>query len=752
MAVAIGLQTEAEFNALPYVDLRPVLLPARFTPSDPVDPDVARLIPEAVAARTQMLPFSETASVVHMAIARPLDEAAYEALSSLDISIQLWRTHPAHLRVALERIWSTSNLSNADSDGQVLVHRSKISRLGEIMVDHGLISPADLRTALRTQARSGGKLGSILVSSNQLSPISVAAAVARQNNLPLVDLLTVQDGRRGLDFLDPALFAAMPAEFWRDRQIIPLERHNGSLTVAMLDPNDLETIRRLSDVTRLRIRPMVTGERDIKIALERVYGTRFTEESRAGLVSRHPENSAATTLSRDQRWWMVGLGLLLVVSGLLWPLPTVVALIAFAQIYYVGMSVYKMGLATRAGLDGDDIHISTDEVENLRQGDLPVYTVLVPAFREAAVLPILARALTELDYPHDRLDVKLLLEEDDQETLRVARDLRLPNFISIVTVPKSDPQTKPKACNYGLQLARGEFTVIYDAEDIPEPDQLLKAVAAFRQADPDVVCIQAKLAYFNQHENILTRWFTAEYLMWFDLLLPALHRHNLPIPLGGTSNHFRTDVLRQVGAWDPFNVAEDADLGVRLHKLGFRTAIMDSITYEEANSQTGNWIRQRSRWVKGYMQTWLVHMRSPVELWRSMGSKEFLSFQIVVGGTPLTLLLNPVFATMTTLWYLTHSGMVESMFPTWIYLVAAANLVIGNFAFTYANMVATARRNLWDLVAWTALSPIYWSLMSLAAWKALYQLVTRPSYWEKTDHGLTSALDIPLSTEQRLSS
>src|SRR5256714_5784540 len=307
---------------------------------------------------------------------------------------------------------------------------------------------------------------------------------------------------------------------------------------------------------------------------------------------------------------------------------------------------------------------------------MPVYTVLVPAYREAQVLPTLAQALPELDYPHDRLDVKLLLEADDTETIAAARALHLPNFIDIVVLAPSEPRTKPKACNYGLQLARGEYTVIFDAEDIPEPDQLLKTVAAFRQAGPEIACLQARLAYFNRRQNLLTRWFTAEYVMLFEFLLPALHASNLPIPLGGTSNHFRTAVLREIGAWDPYNVTEDADLGIRLHKAGYRTAVLDTTTYEEANSRYGNWIRQRSRWIKGYMQTWLVHTRHPVALWRAMGTWGFAGFQAVVGGTWITFLLNPFYAVLLALWYLTHLHVLHALFPGWVYFMAATNLLL----------------------------------------------------------------------------
>lgn len=254
----------------------------------------------------------------------------------------------------------------------------------------------------------------------------------------------------------------------------------------------------------------------------------------------------------------------------------------------------------------------------LSEADLPVYTVLVPMYKEPEVAEKIISAVTHLDYPQEKLDVILLLEEDDRETrekIEAVRD-RLPACVSIFAAPcvaKGEPRTKPRACNWGLERARGEFLVIFDAEDQPEPDQLKKAVCVFRQLEAagkrHVACLQAKLNYFNARQNLLTRCFTLEYTNWFDLFLPGLHAAGTPIPLGGTSNHFRTALLKQAGGWDPFNVTEDCDLGLRLTRQGFATEVLDSTTWEEAVSRVPNWIRQRSRWVKGYFQTHLVHTR-----------------------------------------------------------------------------------------------------------------------------------------------
>jgi cellulose synthase/poly-beta-1,6-N-acetylglucosamine synthase-like glycosyltransferase len=224
--------------------------------------------------------------------------------------------------------------------------------------------------------------------------------------------------------------------------------------------------------------------------------------------------------------------------------------------------------------------------------------------------------------------------------------------------------------------------------------------------------------------------------MWFDLFLPGLDATGAPIPLGGTSTHFRLDKLLELGAWDPFNVTEDADVGIRLTRAGYRTAMVDSVTLEEANSRVYNWIRQRSRWVKGYVQTWLVHMRDPALLWRQLGPANFLSFQLVIGGTFLTMLMNPIFWGLTSVWALTEAGLIREIFPSFIYFASGANLFIGNFVFSYLNVLGALRRGYHDLVKYALFSPLYWALMSVGAWKGFLQLITRPSYWEKTVHGL----------------
>lgn len=418
------------------------------------------------------------------------------------------------------------------------------------------------------------------------------------------------------------------------------------------------------------------------------------------------------------------------------PNPTMVVVVALIIALYFASLVVRLRLFARS-LNGHGTVRTTDTMARaVPDAALPSYTILVPAYGEPEVLSNLVANLRALDYPRDRLEILLLLEDDDTPTIQAAHEvLAETTDITTVRVPAGEPRTKPKALNYGLATSTGQVITIYDAEDRPEPLQLRKAALALAAAPADIACVQARLDFFNPTQNLLTRWFTLDYRMWFTQLLPGLSQLGAPIPLGGTSNHFRRETLLEVGAWDALNVTEDADLGIRLHRRGYRTGVVESTTYEEANSDLVNWIKQRSRWYKGYAQTALVHLRHPVDLYRSLGARQFLMFFLFVAGTPLLAILNPIFWTVTIVWFVWHPHIIVAVIPTMTYFIGQICWIAGNLLVLYSWVLSTRdpKEKLW-LAA--ILSPLYWIIMAIAAVKALVQLVTAPSYWEKTRHGL----------------
>lgn len=453
----------------------------------------------------------------------------------------------------------------------------------------------------------------------------------------------------------------------------------------------------------------------------------------------HHRESAIRTTHAHQKWAVFFLLLFVGVGFYFNARETAIVLVAGISIVYFIDLLFNLFLIVRSFRDSPEIEIDATEIRALADTDLPIYTVFCPLYKEWQVVPQFVNAISQLDWPKDKLDVQLLLEEDDTKTVEEIRRMTLPPYFRIIVVPQGHPQTKPKACNYGLGHARGEYSVIFDAEDVPDSDQLKKAFLAFHRAGSDrIICAQAKLNFYNYQQNILTRLFSAEYALWFDLVLTGLQSIKSPIPLGGTSNHFRTKDLRMLKGWDPFNVTEDCDLGMRICKLGYHTIIFNSNTMEEATSRAGNWMRQRSRWIKGYMQTYLVHMRRPQEFLTDIRNPHIITFQLVVGGKIASMFINP-FMWMATILYFTFRSVVgpaiESVYPTAILYMAVSSLVLGNFLYMYYYMLGCLKRGQGDLVKYVFLVPVYWLMMSAAAWKAAYQLVFKPHYWEKTTHG-----------------
>ncbi|WOF21597.1 glycosyltransferase [Microbacterium betulae] len=533
--------------------------------------------------------------------------------------------------------------------------------------------------------------------------------------------------------LDVGLWRRYAAEGW-----IPLRREGGRMVVGVSAPAG-RSLR--AEIERALGEPVSIVDVPQSFIVDAVMDA-FRDEAVSyaadGLYHADPELSARVVLTRPQRTGLV-IGLLLALAvAVVWPFEAIMTFVAAASVVFLASTLFKFAVSIRGARFDLVMPVRRSEIEAVRDDELPVYTVLVPVFREARVVGRLVENLGRLDYPSDRLEVLVLVEEEDAETREaIARSDPPANFI-VVTVPKGHPQTKPRACNVGLAVARGEYLVIYDAEDAPEPDQLKKTVIAFERASSSTVAMQAALNYFNASENVLTRMFSLEYSYWFDYMLAGLDKGRLPIPLGGTSNHFRTAALHELGGWDPYNVTEDADLGIRASALGYRVGVVDSTTMEEATSRMGIFIGQRSRWIKGYMQTALVHARHPIRLTREVGLRAFWALALLIGGTPLTFLGVLPFTILLIGSFFVPWPALALEFPSVVVWLCLLNFLVGNVLMVYLNMMGPYKRGSFWLVPWSILNPAYWILHSIASYKALWQLVVKPHYWEKTEHGLSA--------------
>ncbi|WP_244931441.1 glycosyltransferase [Nocardioides sp. W7] len=691
--------------------------------TDGIDPELGLLLPEGFCRTFRVLPYAEVEGQLLIATADVSDPIVERVVAErFTRPFVLVRHTVNEINGAIDAVYPAleENLESPED------RRARV-QIAQMLTRSGLVTEDQLQAATLEYSRTGDPLGDILVSHGAISEDVLVAALSELHQLQRVGLTDFEP--------EDEVSRALPEVLAQELQALPVARSGNEFLVAVARPLGHEDLARVEAALGRPVRQLLANRIDLDQLIQRVHSHHYAEVATRLMMETRPEESAHVVVSPTQKAFFVCLIILAVLVGVVWPMETLIGLVALCSVAYLAVSVYKFRLTLRALGTHLEYDVTDEELADLDERILPIYTILVPLYKEAGIVPRLVRDMNALDYPKTRLDVKLLCEEDDVETIEKIRSMNLPPHFHLVVVPDSLPKTKPKACNYGLQLSKGKYCVIFDAEDRPDPDQLKKAFVTFTRVDRNVACVQAKLNHFNQDQNMLTAWFANEYSMHFELILPAMGAAGSPIPLGGTSNHFVTSTLRELGAWDPFNVTEDADLGIRLHRKGYRTAMIDSTTLEEANSVVPNWIRQRSRWNKGYFQTWLVHMRNPLQLLAQTGLRGFMSFNLTMGSA-FVLLLNPIFWGLTTLYFFTQAGFIEQLFPGIVFYVASAMLFVGNFVFIYLNVAGSLQRGEFGITSTALLSPLYWGLMSLAAWKGFIQLFTNPFYWEKTEHGL----------------
>jgi cellulose synthase/poly-beta-1,6-N-acetylglucosamine synthase-like glycosyltransferase len=536
---------------------------------------------------------------------------------------------------------------------------------------------------------------------------------------------------------DKDILKKIELRFADEHLALPLRIEKNKVVAIMADPTNELFLDFIRFTYNLEPEVIIASDLDIIWLSHKLIGEKYVKSAVYELLNNDADSSAIVTFTSAQLISMFVLIAVVAISLFINFKNTSIFINVILSSFFLVAIIFKLFLALVGSRFELHQAITKDELSILTDEDLPIYTILLPVYKEDNLIKKLLWNLQSLDYPREKLDIKLVIEEDDDKTLNAVRNLDFPAVFEVIVVPFHMPKTKPKACNYALHFARGKYLTIYDAEDIPDTDQLKKVVALFNKMPEEYICIQCALNYFNRNENFLTRMFTLEYSYWFDYMLPGLDTLDIPIPLGGTSNHFKIENLVELGAWDPFNVTEDADLGVRAYAKGYKIAIVNSTTYEEANNEPFNWIRQRSRWIKGYMQTYLVHMRNPVKLLKKLGWKGFIGFSFFVGATPLTFLVYPLLLAIFIAYLLFDFSSMRTLFPDWVLFMSIFNLMVGNILMIYINMMAVFKRRFYELILFAIANPIYWLMHSIAAYMGLYELIVRPFYWQKTNHGIS---------------
>ena len=607
-------------------------------------------------------------------------------------------------------------------------------RLGQLLCASASLDVVSLEAALAQQQRNPLRLGSVLTANGWSSSSDVARALAQQRGLGWVDL--------GRSPPDEALLAPELASVYLKHGILPWRRSGGVTTYAVTDPEHFS--EGLSAIGRgPRLACAVVTTRD---ALETAVASAFPAALAQRAALRTPP---ALSVRGIPRLRLQALALVALVCALLFLGGEYPPMIACCLLFLLSGATTVLRIAALLmGRRGAWKAPPPPEpaIALSARRPLPKVSLLVPLYREAGMIDEIRASLERLDYPRESLEVRLLLEEDDTPTREAVDAADLPVWIQPLTIPPGGPRTKPRALNYALDFCTGDIVGILDAEDRPDPGQLREVARAFAEAPQSVACAQCQLSYHNATENWISRCFQIEYSIWFDVLLRGWQAIGLPVPLGGTSVYFRRTALETVGGWDAHNVTEDADLGMRLARHGLSCAVLDSRTEEEANAIALRWIRQRSRWLKGYLLTWASHMRAPAALWRDLGPLGFLGLNVLFLGGAVSYLAMPLFWLAMFGWLVAGESVLFGALPGWALWPTMTMLAVGQLVMVLCAGLAMVRRETPGLIWWVPLMPVYWTLGAAAAWKAVLEIVVAPFWWDKTRHGVSRSLrDAPLA-------
>ncbi|MES2666591.1 MAG: glycosyltransferase [Pseudomonadota bacterium] len=590
--------------------------------------------------------------------------------------------------------------------------------LGVTLLRDGLVAPDEMVKALALQARHSGRLADILRARGTLADGTLIKASAQAWGVRTVDPLHPLPDPRLIDSYGAA-------ECLRDG-ILPWRHAGGTTVIATARPEDF--LRRQARLQQL------FGP--VSMVLAPATAIEQAVLARRGAALAHAAETRVPDAESCRTWnaaRVVPRAALCAALGLaaLWWQPVVLGLAALA----LALMTLVLTVALKIAATVATLRPAPRSAPPPAIARLPTVSVIVAMYREGDIAARLVRRLSRLDYPPALLDVVLAVEAEDRLTRDALATASLPTWMRVVVVPAGHVKTKPRALNMALDQCRGSIIGVYDAEDAPEPDQIRKVVDRFHQRGPQVACLQGVLDFYNPRTNWLSRCFTMEYAMWFRLVLPGLARLGLVVPLGGTTLFFRRDVLEKLGGWDAHNVTEDADLGLRLARHGYRTELIETTTFEEANCRALPWVKQRSRWIKGYMMTWAVHMRNPVQLWRDLGAWRFFGVQVLFAGSLIQFLLAPL---LWSLWAVAL-GLPHPLAATLPAGVtgAVACIFLLTEAVSFGLGLLALRRTAHRLnPCWLLTLPVYFPLAAAASYKAAWELVTRPFYWDKTTHGI----------------
>ncbi len=605
----------------------------------------------------------------------------------------------------------------------------KRTPLGQVLRQMGALSEDDLAMAVALQHREEARFGDILLANGFVTATDLYAALASQYNTSTADLKA--------DPPDVRLIDRLGADFCIRHAVVPWKRVGGATVLICSRPDEFETLTQFMPDDFGRLHLAIAPEDDIQAAL---------------IAARHRSlaKRAETRVAEHEscRSWKrgpvgrIGIAILIAIVALFLTSP--VAGFGLLTAWAVTTLVLNSTVKAAAAIAFFRTRKQAENVEFLstrrKAHKLPIVSIMVPLFKETQIAGRLVKRLSAISYPRELLDICLVVEEDDTLTQQTLANCELPRWMRQVTVPRGAVKTKPRALNFALDFCRGSVIGVYDAEDAPDPDQIHKVVKRFAERGQDVACLQGVLDFYNARTNWLSRCFTVEYATWFRIILPGLERLGFAVPLGGTTLFFRRNALEKLGGWDAHNVTEDADLGIRLARHGYRTELIHTVTQEEANCRVWPWVKQRSRWIKGYAMTWGVAMRAPRALLRELGWWKFIGVQILFLGTLSQFILAPVLWSFWAMPLGLPHPLLNAMPIEMFYLLGTVFLASEVLTITVGVLAVSGEDHRW-LRWWVPTLHLYFPLASLAAMKGFVEILYKPFYWDKTVHGVFDGHD-----------
>ena len=606
--------------------------------------------------------------------------------------------------------------------------RPSVETLGLLLLRDGVVSPHDMVQALSLHSKRRGRLVDILLARGVLDEATLYKKMAQHWGVGLADLVASPADGRVIDAVDPV--------WCLQSGFLPWRKVGATCVIACAYPDDFPRLRAELEPVYGPVMMVLAPLRMIEAAVLAARGARLAQRAE----TRVPAAESCRGFDAGAVRPAVALLVLgLAAATLLWSDAVLLILTTLALLSMLSFTALKAAafVAMRKSTPPPARHPAMQLARDIPPeiaAYLPIVSVMVALYRESDIAARLVHRLGRLEYPRELLDVLLVVEEEDGLTLAALARTALPAWMRVIAVPAGAVKTKPRALNYALDHCRGSIIGVYDAEDAPAPDQICKVVDHFAHCDLSVACLQGILDFYNPRRNWLARCFTTEYAAWFRLFLPGIERLGLAVPLGGTTLFFRRQALEDLGGWDAHNVTEDADLGLRIARHGLRTELIDTVTLEEANCQALPWVKQRSRWIKGFMITWATHMRDPVLLWRQLGARRFAGFQVLFAGSVVQALLAPVLWSFWLVPLGVHHPVAAALSPSMFTALWMTFIVTEAFSIVFgAAGLARTRHRLSPFLVPSLI--FYHPLASLAAYKGAWELLTRPFYWDKTSHG-----------------